>query len=336
MSADLGSVFQTKYNEFADDLAATFPEFAAAIAAAKALSPDERLARFQAEVSASPTRNAAANPGTVLPGVTITDALWAEISDKTRSAIQEYLTLLTVCSLINGGKGLDGAFGAQAEEFLNSWKDRMSSVDFKGLAEKMAGLFGASADGVPKLPEKFLKGHLARLAEELVKDFNPADFGLDEETIKACEKDPSQAFNMLMKVYGSNPGIITGTIAKIGKRLQAKFASGEIRPQEIVAEAEELMKTFSDNPAFVEMMESFRSMFGMEDPDLARQAGREGSARLAMVKKRLQKKMATREAARSAPTVSEGAAEAAAKAAAELLAAEARNTITGPKKGKKK
>ncbi len=336
MSADLASVFQTKYNEFADDLIATFPEFAAAIAAAKALAPEERLTRFQAEVSASPTRNATTNPGTVLPGVTITDALWAEISEKTRAAIQEYLTLLTVCSLINGGKGLDEAFGAQTEEFLNSWKDRMSSVDFKGLAEKMAGLFGASADGVPKLPEKFLKGHLARLAEELVKDFNPADFGLDEETIKACEKDPSQAFNMLMKVYGSNPGIITGTIAKIGKRLQAKFASGEIRPQEIVAEAEELMKTFSDNPAFVEMMESFRSMFGMEDPDLARQAGREGSARLAMVKKRLQKKMATREAAKAQPTVSEGAVAAAAQAAAELMAAEARNTISGPKKGKKK
>ena len=70
-------------------------------------------------------------------------------------------------------------------------------------------------------------------------------------------------------------------------------------PQEIVAEAEELMKTFSDNPAFVEMMESFRSMFGMEDPDLARQAGREGSARLAMVKKRLQKKMAAKEAAQA-------------------------------------
>jgi hypothetical protein len=339
MSADLGSVFQTKYDEFANDLASTFPEFSAQIAAAKALGPEERLARFQAEVSASPTRNAASNPGTVLPGVTITDALWAEISDKTRSAIQEYLTLLTVCSLINGGKGLDGAFGPQAEEFLNSWKDRMSSVDFKGLAEKMAGLFGASADGIPKLPEKFLKGHLARLAEELVKDFNPADFGLDEETIKACEKDPSQAFNMLMKVYGSNPGMITGTIAKIGKRLQAKFASGQIRPQEIVAEAEELMKTFSDNPAFVEMMESFRSMFGMEDPDLARQAGREGSARLAMVKKRLQKKMAAKEAASAATTtpVSEAALEASAKAAAELLASEERNTIQRPNpKGKKK
>lgn len=334
MSADLGSVFQTKYNEFADDLASTFPELAAPIAAAKALSPAERLALFQA---ANPSRNAAANPGTVLPGVTITDVLWSEISETSRAAIQEYLTLLTVCSLINSGKGLDETFGAQTKEFLNSWKDRMASADFKGLAEKMAGLFGASTDGIPKLPEKFLKGHLARLAEELVKDFNVADFGLDEETIRACESDPSQAFNMLMKVYGSNPGMITGTIAKIGKRLQSKFASGEIRHQEIVAEAEELMKTFSDNPAFVEMMESFRSMFGMEDPDLARQAGREGSARLAMVKQRLKKKMAARETTVPQAAISEEATARAAQAMAELLASEAiQRPITTNPKGKKK
>lgn len=340
MSSDLASVFQSKYDEFADDLLSSFPELTEQITAAKAVAAAERLARFQAEVlpTAAPGRASAANPGTVLPGVTITDALWAELSERSRSVIQEYLTLLSVCCLLetNGGKGLDTAFAEGMDGFLNSWKDRMSSVDFKGLAEKMAGLFGGSKDGIPKLPEKFLKGHLAKLAEELVKDFNPADFGLDEETIRACESDPSQAFGMLMKVYTSNPGIITGTIARIGKRLQAKIQSGAIRPQEIVAEAEELMKTFSDNPAFVEMMESFRSVFGMEDPDLARQAGREGSARLAMVKERLRKKQAAKTAAAQAPQAQPDAnAVAAAEAAAAALLAAERNTITQPRGGRR-
>jgi hypothetical protein len=78
------------------------------------------------------------------------------------------------------------------------------------------------------------------------------------------------------------------------------MASGEIRPQEIVAEAEELMKTFSENPAFVEMMETFRSLFGMEDMDVARSAGREGSARMAIVRERLRKKMEAKRAAAGA------------------------------------
>lgn len=341
--SDLAAVFQTKYTEFADDLASTFPELAAAIAAAKALGTEERVARFRTDVlpSASPNRDPATNPGTVLPGVLITDSLWAEIGDVSRGAIQEYLTLLSVCTLFDGaggaegfGKMFEGAGGsAFMDEFLNSWKGRMASVDFKSLSEKMAGIFGIGADGLPKLPEKFLKGHLARLAEELVRDFDMADFGLDPETVKACESDPSKAFQMLMQIYTSNPGIITGTIGKIGKRLQAKIQSGEIRPQEIVAEAEELMKTFSDNPAFVEMMESFRSMFGMEDMGMARQAGREGSARLAMVKERLKRKMEAKKTGGAAGAAPIDAAKlaAAAKATAELLAAEA-NTIDPPSK----
>lgn len=305
--SNLGSVFQSKYDEFVDDLLSTFPELAAQLAAAKALTPPERLTRYQVEVlpSAAPNRDAAACPGTVLPGVTITGELWAELSDKSRSAIQEYLTLLTVCCLLelNGGKDMEGMFGGSGgmNEFLNTWKSRMASVDFNSMAEKLAGLFGMK-DGMPNLPEKFLRGHLARLAEELVRDFNPEDFGLDAETMKACESDPGQAFAMLMKVYGSNPAMITNTISKIGKRLQAKMASGEIRPQEIVAEAEELMKTFSENPAFVEMMETFRSLFGMEDMDVARSAGREGSARMAIVRERLRKKMEAKKAAAEAAT----------------------------------
>lgn len=302
--SNLVSVFQSKYDEFVDDLLSTFPELAAELAAAKALTPPERLTRYQTEVlpSAAPNRDATACPGTVLPGVTISEALWAELSDKSRGAIQEYLTLLTVCCLLelNGGKDMEGMFGgAGMNEFLNTWKSRMASVDFNSMAEKLAGIFGMK-DGMPNLPEKFLRGHLARLAEELVRDFNPEDFGLDAETMKACENDPGQAFAMLMKVYGSNPAMITNTISKIGKRLQAKMASGEIRPQEIVAEAEELMKTFSENPAFVEMMETFRSLFGMEDMDVARSAGREGSARMAIVRERLRKKMEAKRAATGA------------------------------------
>ena len=59
-----------------------------------------------------------------------------------------------------------------------------------------------------------------------------------------------------------------------------------------MAEAEELMKTFSENPQFVEMMEGFRQAFGMEGhEDDLRAAGRDGSARLSLVQQRLRKKL---------------------------------------------
>lgn len=344
--SNLSSVFQGKYDEFADDLLSTFPELATEVAAAKALTPEERFARFQAEVlpHASPNRDGTVRPEICLPGVRITEALWAEIGETSRTAIHEYLTLLAICCLFeaNGGKGMSDMFGGEngakfMEEFLGSWKSKMAGVDFKTLTEKMAGIFGIGKDGLPKLPEKFLKGHLARLAEELVRDFNPEDFGLDAATMRACEAEPSKAFELLMQIYTTNPSIITNTISKIGKRLQSKIISGEIRPQEIASEAEELMKSFSDNPAFVEMMESFRSMFGMEDMGLARQAGREGSARLAAVKERLRKKAAAKQAAAAATMPAPTADQiAAAEAMAAALASEG-NTISAPKgKGKKK
>jgi len=51
------------------------------------------------------------------------------------------------------------------------------------------------------------------------------------------------------------------------------------------------MKDFSENNAFTELMKSFKGSFGMEDPEVARQAGRPEEARLNLVKERLRKKL---------------------------------------------
>jgi hypothetical protein len=56
------------------------------------------------------------------------------------------------------------------------------------------------------------------------------------------------------------------------------------------------MKECTDNPAFKEMMEGFRGAFGFEDMDAAREQGREGSARSAIVRARLRAKLEKRKA----------------------------------------
>lgn len=304
MSSDTKSIFQGKYDEFCAELALTFPELSVSIEAAKALAPEQRLERFAAEVlaHAAPTRDLRTCPVALLPGVALTPALWTELSTKTQDVIQEFLSLLSICYLLESGKGSDGfpgldskETGAWMEGFMKSMKDKMSSVDFDGIAAKMAGLFGMDGSKIPQLPEKFLKGHLARLAEEIMRDFKPEDLGLDEDTIKKCEANPSSAFELLMKMYTTNPAFISTTVQKIGKRLQAKIQSGSIRPTEIVAEAEELMKIFSENPAFKDLMESFRSMFSMDE--LTKAPGAVGmSARRSIVAERLRKELERRKA----------------------------------------
>lgn len=295
----LTSVFQDKYTEFATELASTLPELRKEITAALALGEDDRKKRWVTEVlpGCGPTRDPKVNPGLVLPGVTIPKELWDVISDKSQAAIQEFLTLLAFCSLYTpgstdlSGNPLEG-MGAWSEEFLNGWKEKMGSLDFDSISKKIAELVGGlGPDKLPKIPERLLKGHLAKLAEELVREFKPEDFGFSAEEMAACDTDPTRAFTLLTEIYTKKPEVLQKAIQRIASRLQEKVKRGELRPEQIAAEAEELMKEFSENGSFVELMSSFKSMFNMEDMDIARQAGREGDARRNIVKERLRKKL---------------------------------------------
>lgn len=296
----LDSIFQKKYTEFCDDLSETYSEKTREIAAARSLSERERMARFRAEVlpsAGNPTRNPSECPGVVLPGVQIEPQHWSTFSSNSQKAIQEYVTLLSFTCMFGdeehpwtGDLSGNNASKAWMDEMLKHWKDKLNKVDFKSLTEKIMNLFGPGASGF-KIPETLLKGQLAKLAEELVREFKPEDFGLSEEELRNTESNPQRAFEMLTNIYTQRPEILQNAMKRIAKRLQEKIRRGELRPQEIAAEAEEMMKQFTDNPAFVELMESFRSVFGFEDPDLARATGNDGNGRLALARNRLRAKL---------------------------------------------
>jgi hypothetical protein len=304
------SVFQTKYEEFAKELLETFPELASAIQASLTLTHTERLTRFQAEVR--PSADSTQSIGALLPGVILPAATWATLSASNQKVIWEYVRLLSMCCFLEGfGSPDETHTKSWMEDIMGSWKDKLGSLDMEGLFKKFSGVFGSGMDtsggsgfSMPKLPEKFLKGQLAKLAEEIVRDIKPEDLGFTPEMMAECEKSPSKSFDILLQVFTKNPAIIQSTIKKIGKRLQQKIQSGAIRPNEIAKEAEELMKEFAGNADMVGMMDSFKSAFGFEDMDIARAAGKEGSARLNIVKERLRKKMEEKKAATAAAPVS--------------------------------
>jgi hypothetical protein len=343
------SVFQTKYDEFVEDLLGALPEYAQQIQAAKALDTSARLNRFQEEIKvdntfvSGETEDNTKNPGKVLPGVEISDTIWAALSENTHKAIWEYVRILSVCCFMEAGFSDGTKAPAWMDDAMNEMKKKLESVDFQNIFKKFMTFFkseggkdgeeGAKEEGLPagfeklfengfpKLPERFLKGHMAKLAQEIVKDIKPEDLGITPEMVAECEKNPSRAFDILFQVFGSNPGVIQKTVQKVGKRLQQKFMSGAINPKEIAREAEELMKEFAGNGNFVEMMEGIKGAFGFGDMDMARQAGREGSARLAIAKERLKKKASEKEAKKAAQQAALVAPNAAAVANAEAAMA---------------
>jgi hypothetical protein len=346
--ASIREVFNKNYLDFAASLMDTFPELNAAVGAAVELSEEERWTRFQNEVlpGMADVQGRGKAPSMMMPGVSLPVGEWENLSANNRKAILEFMGLLCSCILFESpdafgdGKGWTGA-SKWFENMMGSWKDKMAGFDFKGMAEKFGKIFGIGGGegGMPDLPKKFLKGHIAKLAEELMAEFKPEDFGLDPDLMKECEANPTKAFDILMKVYMSNPGNLQSMIARVGNRLKAKFANGQLRPEQIVAEAEELMKTFQENPEFTSLMETFKSTFGFEDMEMAQAAGREDKARLNMVKERLRKKAEAKKAAAatsSAPAPASADAIAAAQRMAQFLMEEEAKGKTSKGKGGRK
>lgn len=292
------AIFQTKYEEFAADLKNAFPELTSDIDRSLTLSTEERWTNYKRtilETGGRPMKPAEECPGLVLPGVIITPELWATASAETRKAINQYLSIMTFAYVVKEGQGipdLSGNFFKKwTDEFMGQWRSKLNRADFDSFTKRLTEMFGADGSRLPPFPERLKNGKLAKLAEEIVKELKPEEFGLDAETIKRCEQDPSQAFEILMGTTMRNPERLQGAMKRIVKRLQEKFQRGEFKPQDLVAEAEEMMKEFSENPAFVELMEQMRGIFGFEDMGAARAAGQEQSARLALVKNRLRKKL---------------------------------------------
>jgi hypothetical protein len=319
MDSPLDSIFQSKYNEFMTSLLETFPELAEVIKAAELVAPEEREKLYKLLVmpnAGNPKRDLTLFPGMVLPGVYINETMWSSSSQGTRDAINQFLGLLTFAITMKDGKSSDfgynsDAFRRWADTFMDDWRGKMNRTEFDSFTQRFADLFGstaASGDRLPPFPEKLRKGKLVKLAEEIVRELKPEEFGLDPETIKQCETDPSKAFEVIMNSTMRNPEKLQGAMKRIMKRLQDKFQRGEFKPQELAAEAEEMMKEFSENPAFVEMMNSMRKAFSFEgDMDAARAAGQEKSARLNVAQERMRKELARRkEAAAAAKSAKEG------------------------------
>jgi len=226
--------------------------------------------------------------------------MWASVSDNTKRKVYEYVSILDLCSAYgNNLNGIEneGKFKKWAENVTSQWRNRLDHIDFDSLGDKFKDLFGAGG-AMPKLPEKFLKGKLAKLAEDMVKEFKPEDFGLRPEDLAAVEKDPARAFEILMQASSSNPELLQTAMTRVGKKLQQKIQSGQLKPEELAAEAEELMNEFKSHPAFAEMMKAFKSAFSFDDPEAARAAGKDDKGRLAIVKNRLKAELEAKKAAK--------------------------------------
>jgi len=294
--------FSDTYIQFIAELKETFPEFAPALLLAEAF-PEPQV-RF-IEVWKGYTGDVATTNGTIfagvgvelVPGFVMTAALWKELSPASQSAIWKYLSSLLLLAA-SSDKGMWDVSGFQAdlENMMKSLKEGGVGAmgDLFEKLSKMAEEFGfkdlSGLGGKFKIPERLFKGHIAKIAEELVKEFKPEDFGISPDMLES--DDPARVFTYLQEVFTKKPELMMSAAQKIAKKIQAKFQRGEIKREDIIREAEELMAEFSENEAFSSMFGSLGEMLKGSE----KESGNEGSARRREVQERLRKKHAEKEA----------------------------------------
>jgi len=346
--------FEIVYGQFLEDLTLTFPEFkpALTLAASAPDASDRFVAVWRPHISEVAAQdNKVFDAGIELvSGFVMTAALWKELSAGTQAAIWKYISSLMLLAAQKSEAGFFdiSGFSSDMERMMEMLKggDTSQFGDLFEKLSKMAESFGfkdlSGAAGKFKIPERMFKGHIARIAQELVAELKPEDFGIDPEVMKS--NDPKAVFEFLQEVFTKKPDMLMSVAQKIANKIKNKFMRGEIRREEIIAEAEELMKEFSENEMFSELFGSLReAMVGGE-----KASGNEGSTRRREAQERLRKKATARAAAAAAKTGAPAAnvivpnpeAEARAAAAiAELIAEEDREAAAKggkPPKGKGK
>jgi len=229
-----------------------------------------------------------------------------------------------------GSTGAEGLFGSMGGIF-----EKLSGMAKTFGFDKFKDLSGASAAGF-KIPEKLFKGHIAKIAAEIAQEFKPEDFGLSPDMLES--DNPGQVFTYLQELFSRRPEMLMTAAQRIAKKIQYKFQRGEIKRDDIIREAEELMKEFSENEMFSSMFGQLSEMMKSTD----KQSGNEGSARLRAVQERLRRKQAEKTGNALVPTntlvtpQSIAASEAAAAALLAEYGGEQKKPAAGGKKGGKK
>lgn len=256
----------------------------------------------------------------IAPRVVMTKKLWKDAGKDTHKAIWDFLSslvLLAAAEEKNAPKndtkntveepdftkffdisGADVDMKKMFEGLGSQFSNKSFSSFFDGIkeaADNFKEKFSDLSGGMPKMPERLFKGHIARIAQDLAKEFKPEDFGLPAELLES--NDTGATFEYLQQIFTKNPDLLMRGAKKIAARIQEKLQKGEVRREDLVAEAEELMKEFQDNPMFKDIFAQLGSQLrGMGEGSNPNSQ----SERLRQTKERLRKKMAEKEAKKKA------------------------------------
>ena len=335
-SSSSPSTFSSTLASFCDELRQTFPELATPIARVASATPAQFWKMWRSHLDILVDCDAAAlfseRKGLVIGVVQLTPALWSEISEKTQEAIWRYLrTLILEAALENNLENIETAEMQKLIDIMNAERGDPASVleetmdHLKPLLERMKGIIGSGFSGFPgipgfadissafagfadlsgmsfpEIPERLRNGRIAKLAEEMAKQFDPTDFGIDPALFAGDNVE--KVLTGLAEIYQRDPSKLMAGAQRIAEKIKKQILGGSLNRDELVAEAQEFIAIFKDHPMFKEILGKVEGLMGPGGlADLLGGSGLPGfggsggapSERRRAVQERLRKKLAAR------------------------------------------
>ena len=174
----------------------------------------------------------------------------------------------------------------------------------------MKGLLGSNFMGdafkdlsgmsLPEIPERLRKGKIAKLAEDMAKQFNPADFGIDPALLEGDSVEKILA--RLAEIYQKDPTKLLAGAKSVAEKIKKQIMGGSLNREELIAEAQEFITLFKEHPMFKEIIEKINGFMGpggLADM-LGSSSTSEPSERRRAVQERLRKKLDERNKAKGA------------------------------------
>ena len=209
---------------------------------------------------------------TFLPDIDFKYFWSCDISDKTKEIIWKYLQLMLFTMV--GSFNNSDSFGDTAKMF-----ESVDQEDFKSKLEETIGQMhnmfnsseagegdknksGINMDNIPNPDELhshitgMLGGKLGNLAREIA-----------EETAGDLDLDLGDDANMddVFKKMMGDPSKLMGLVKNVGSKLDSRIKSGELKENELLQEAGEMMKKMKDMPG-MENIQSMLKQMGMGMP----------------------------------------------------------------------
>jgi hypothetical protein len=286
--------FSTTLASFCDELKQTFPELEQQISRAVTLGPDQYFASWAKNLPILLARDAdalfAERKGFIIGSVRLTPALWAEISENTRAAIWKYLRTL----VLESAMGLSDLSAETMQTLMEIIVTEKSGGSMESMMDKLKEMMGADLSGMamPEIPERLRNGRIAKLAEEMAKQFDPAEFGIDPALLSGDNVE--EILKRLMDIYKRDPTMLVNGARRVAEKIKKQIQGGSLNRDDLIAEAQEYVALFKNHP----MAKGFLNQSGLAEM-FSGLGGSETtpSERRRTVQERLRKKLAERQAA---------------------------------------